>query len=128
MSGLLGRKLGSYEVDNIFGGQPYDLMRMKQKESMMPAGSDVAGAGVYDSIKERGFQGHVQINASPDRPELWEGHHRLAAATTAEQSGLGNQFVGLDYVDPLGRYGPQEHSKPSYEERFPQNPRPASDG
>lgn len=122
MGGLLGGDLDSYEGRHIYGGDMTRMMRQKAQESKLPGKQGHHGGGVYESIKKHGFRGHIQIDLSNDRPQIWEGHHRLAAATMAEQSGYGNQWVGLDYVENNPQNGGvAERFKPSYTDRYRQN-------
>lgn len=109
-------------------GSPHDretnirLLNDKKNEAAKPAGAKddfgnpIHGAGLYDKIAKEGFQGHIQLDLTTERPKIWEGHHRLGAAHD-----LGEQFVGLDYVSPNNPDDP-EWRKPSYQERYPQNP------
>jgi hypothetical protein len=135
MGGLLGGDLGSHETDLYTPDERMPMpkspaeqdanltmMRQKAAEAKRPYESGEHGAGVYDSIKKHGFQGHISLDTGFDRPKVWEGHHRIAAGTLAEQSGLGNQFIGLDYIDPTGKHGTPERLKPmDYQKRYPQN-------
>lgn len=73
-------------------------------------------SGLYNKIQDEGFKGHIQLDLDGPRPTLWEGHTRLGAAHD-----LGEQFVGLDYITPNDPNNP-EKDKPSYQERYPQNP------
>lgn len=127
IQGLFKGDIGSHESDLFLGSDnptPDDtraanvsLMNQKKDEAAKPRERFAHGSGTYDSIKAEGFKGHIQMDISRDKPALWEGHHRLGAAHD-----LGEQFVGLDYLDPKGRYGPMEKDKPSIESRYPQNP------
>ena len=92
------------------------LLNHKKDEAAQPEGAGVPGAGLYDKIAREGFQGHIQLDVTSPRPRVWEGHHRLGVAHD-----LGEQFVGLDYITPNNPDDP-EHKKPSYSDRFPQNP------
>lgn len=128
MKGLLGGEIGSMETDlyqdSGEGEQSANLRMMHEKlrESKSPARSEVAGSGVHDSIKEKGFQGHIRLGvpSSGDRKFIGEGHHRLAAATAIEQTGGGTQWVGLDHVPTDGMRGDWAEGK--YRQRYPQNP------
>ena len=92
------------------------LLNYKKNEAEQPWSPDIPGSGLYDKIRKEGFQGHVQLDVGGPRPRIWEGHHRLGVAHD-----LGEQFVGLDYVTPNDPDSP-EHRKPSYDQRYPQNP------
>lgn len=119
VAGMASGELGSHEGDLYEDSG--SMMRQKSNEAKMPYETGEHGAGVHDSIKKHGFKGHVSIDVAPwgndGSPALWEGHHRLAAAND-----LGEQFVGIDYIDPNGGPGrTPERDKPSYESRYPQN-------
>jgi len=91
------------------------MMRGKLAESKMSYDSGVHGGGVYDSVKEKGFQGHITMDLSRDTPTVWEGHHRLAAASSLDQ------FVGLEYRTRDNAIFPPENSPEHYNSRYPQN-------
>jgi hypothetical protein len=89
----------------------------KEQEARSPESSGRHGAGVYDSLKENGFNHYKNVNSpatiifeeSPDgksvRTVQSEGHHRVAAAAALEKDTGKQVFIPTNYVDntPSGR-------------------------
>lgn len=63
----------------------------KVAQSQKPAGSGGPGAGVYDSLKERGYDDsrsyspHLTMDHFDNQREIPDGHHRVAAAAQLEK-------------------------------------------
>jgi hypothetical protein len=124
---LLTGRLASHETD-LYSGEDgpltpkqeasanLSMMRDKLRESKEPFEEGGHGSGVYDSIELNGFKGHVTLDQSRDKPALWEGHHRLAAAGSMD----GDQWVGLNHVVPQGG-GAARKIDDDYATMYPQN-------
>lgn len=89
------------------------LLTGKLAESMSDT-SWVHGSGVYRSIQDNGFQGHITMGGR----NINEGHHRLAAAADIEAKTGKTQWIGLDHEGPTGHTATVK----SYPDRYPQNP------
>ncbi len=71
----------------------------KEWQARQPADSGVHGAGLYDSIKEKGVTSHVHV-FEDHRGKLnqGEGHHRAAAARAVQRDTGNPQFLPVNYI------------------------------
>lgn len=79
----------SGEPESLEGMWPYKLGEAKRPINSVNNPGDGYGQGVYDSIKEKGYQGNpLVLRHHPEKGKFIEdGHHRVAAADALEQEG-----------------------------------------
>lgn len=73
------------------------VLRTKLNESKRNAISGVHGAGLYKSIKDKGFEGRFNIVDYGHEGRIFEGHHRLAAQKNLNPQ----QFNAINWVEGL---------------------------
>ena len=85
-----------------------EMWEQKEAEAKTRTGSGVHGAGVYKSLKEKGYVGgladapRITFQEGPGgttRREQGEGHHRVAAAAALEEEGHGPVYIPTNYAD-----------------------------
>lgn len=85
------------------------VWQQKENESKAPASAGTHGAGVYDSIKEHGFDlsrgaaPNFILDETPNGKDLkfvqGEGHHRVAAAAAIERETGKPVYLPVNYID-----------------------------
>lgn len=102
---MTGSELKSYLTDSgdRGGGSMEGMWGQKLKEAQHPAGAGdykVHGEGLYDSIKERGYQGDsLGVNHWGGEKSLLDGHHRVAAAAQLDSEGYENYIPVTHWGD-----------------------------
>lgn len=85
-----------------------EMWEQKEAEAKTHTGSGVHGAGVYESLKEKGYVGditdapRITFQEGPGgttRRQQGEGHHRVAAAAALEEEGHGPVYIPINYAD-----------------------------
>lgn len=96
---------GSGDVRTNLGETLEGMWDRKTKESQQPMGTG-HGAGVYDSIKERGYVGgrlgvvfDRDLKSGNPVTRIPEGHHRVAAAADIERSTGKLTFIPVLHYD-----------------------------
>lgn len=96
-------------VTHSTDGPVPDIWEQKEAQARVPFGGD-HGSGVYDSIKEHGWQNRTNYNqyhptiiledsSRGVRRVQSEGHHRIAAAAAVERETGKPEFIPTRYVD-----------------------------
>lgn len=102
-------KVGKESMDEMWARKERESRQPRASEdedwSRAPTRITDHGAGVYDSIKEKGFDFSHPVDVDHfDSPEHWnskvvgDGHHRIAAAAALEEE------TGKDVYVPIEHY------------------------
>lgn len=107
---MTGKEWKSYATHSTDG--PIDTVwTEKEAQSRAPKESNVHGAGLYDSMKNEGFDVRKSRNSTPTivfetspsgktlRRVQSEGHHRVAAAAAVEKDTGKPVYLPTSYVD-----------------------------